>query len=276
MADKKRILITGCSTGIGAYCARKLADNGFDVHATARHDDDLERLRAAGLATYHLEHNDPASIDRLVDNVLSATGGRLDGLFNNAGYAQPGAIEDLPVEALREQMQVNVFAYHQLTRRLLPTMRAQGHGRIVNCSSVLGRCAMPWRGAYTASKFALEALSITLHQELAGTGIYVSLIEPGPIPSNIMVNGVRYLEKYINIETSPHRDRFAERLEELKQAKPPESLEGVEPVYRALNHALTARRPKIHYPVTWQTRAAFALDRILPKAIAYRLFAASA
>ncbi|MEM0899744.1 MAG: SDR family NAD(P)-dependent oxidoreductase, partial [Pseudomonadota bacterium] len=267
MSDKPKtsILITGCSTGIGAYCALRLVENGYDVHATARRNVDIERLRSEGCKAYHLEHRDPDSIAKLFEDLMHATGSRLDAVFNNAGYAQPGAVEDLPVEALREQIEVNLFAYHEIMRRAVPVMRRQGHGRIVNCSSVLGRVVMPWRGAYNASKYALEGLSMTLRQELMGTGIHVSTIQPGPIPSNIMVNGAAYVEKHIDVEASPMREKFALRLEKLRASRPPEDLSGVEPVFRALQHALEAKRPRAHYPVTGQTHFAFLADRVLPK-----------
>ncbi|MEO0543589.1 MAG: SDR family NAD(P)-dependent oxidoreductase [Pseudomonadota bacterium] len=271
MMDKPVIIVTGCSTGIGAHCARKLLEDGWRVIATARKDEDLARLRAEGAEALFLEHRDPDSIASFFSQAMELTGNRLDALFNNAGYAQPGAVEDLPIEALREQMEVNFFAYHQIIHLAVPVMREQGHGRIINCSSVLGRVAMPWRGAYTASKFALNALTKTLRMELDGTGIHVSLIEPGSIPSNIAANGVRYAMKYIDYANSPHADKYRKRLENLNAQKPPTDLSGAEPVYKALRKALTSRRPRPHYPVKLETHIAIALDRLLPRDIFYRL-----
>ncbi len=170
--DKKRtILVTGCSSGIGAYCAEALKRDGWRVLATARKPDDIERLRASGFETFHLDYRDPVSIKRLVDSVLEATGGTLYALFNNGGYAQPGAVEDVPMDALREQFETNFFGWHDLTRRILPVMRAQGHGRIVFNSSILGIVPQKWRGAYNASKHALEGLMLTMRMELEGSGI---------------------------------------------------------------------------------------------------------
>lgn len=239
--------------------------------ASARKEEDIARLKSEGFEALFLEKRDPGSIKQFFDQAMELTDGKLDALFNNAGYAQPGAVEDLPIEALREQFEVNFFAYHQLILRAVPVMRKQGSGRIVNCSSVLGRVAMPWRGAYTSSKFALNALTTTLRMELEGTGIYASLIEPGSIPSNIAANGARYAMKYIQLDKSPHQEKYRRRFEDLVSQKPPVDLSGAEPVYTALRKALSARRPRPHYPVKPETRVAIALDRVLPKDILYRL-----
>lgn len=271
MSQKPTIIVTGCSTGIGAHCARRLLEDGWHVIASARKEEDLARLKAEGVDALFLEYRDPDSIMSFFDQALELTGGRLDALFNNAGYAQPGAVEDLPIEALREQMEVNFFAYHQMLLMAVPVMRAQGHGRVIHCSSVLGRVAMPWRGAYTSSKFALNALTKTLRMELEGTGVYASLIEPGSIPSNIAANGARYAMKYIDLSNSPHQEKYRARFESLLSQKPPTELSGSEPVYQALRKALTSRRPRPHYPVKPETHIAIIMDRLLPKDIFYRL-----
>ncbi|MEL6436011.1 MAG: SDR family NAD(P)-dependent oxidoreductase [Pseudomonadota bacterium] len=276
MTTKPSVIVTGCSTGIGAHCARRLRDDGWHVVASAREDEDLARLRDEGFEAIFLEHRDPDSIAKFFDQAMVATGGRLDALFNNAGYAQPGAVEDLPIEALREQMEVNFFAYHQLMLLAAPVMRAQGHGRIVNCSSIMGRTCMPWRAAYTASKFALNALTVTLRMELEGTGVYASVIEPGSIPSNIALNGAAYADKYIDLEASPHREKLEKRLANLRSQPAPTDLSGAEPVYNALRKALTARRPKPHYPVTMQAHIGIMMERFLPKDVVYRLLASMA
>jgi NAD(P)-dependent dehydrogenase (short-subunit alcohol dehydrogenase family) len=256
MTSRRVILVTGCSTGIGAHCARRLRDEGF--------------------AALSLELRDPASIEACFREAMSRSEGRLDAVFNNAGYAQPGAVEDLSVEALREQMEVNVFGAHQLTRLALSVMRQQGHGRIVNCSSVLGRVPMPWRAAYSASKYALGAMTVTLRQELLGSDIHASLIEPGPIPSSLAANALDYVERYIDVDGSVHRAHYATRLDDLRAQAAPADLSGAEPVYKALNKALTARRPAAHYPVTRETWLALAACRILPRNALYRLLAATA
>src|SRR5690606_24281722 len=180
MTDRT-ILITGCSSGIGLASARMLKARGWRVLATARKPEDLKRLNEEhGLEALYLELADPKSIAGCAEEALSRTRGRLYALFNNAAYSQPGAVEDIPADALRHQLEVNVVGTHDLTRRIIPAMRASGAGRIVQCSSVLGLVSAPWRGAYCASKYALEALTDALRLELQGSGIHVSLIEPGP------------------------------------------------------------------------------------------------
>lgn len=272
MANKQNIVVTGCSTGIGAHCAQRLKEDGYRVLVSARNDDDLARLKVAGFEAHYLEHRDPASIDAFVDWALAACDGSLHGWFNNAGYAQPGAVEDLPVEALRDQMDVNLFAYQHIMLRVVPVMRAQGSGRLINCSSVLGRIPIPWRAAYSASKAALNSLTMTLRQELYRSGVHASVIEPGAIPSNIAINSIAYADRWIDAENSVHGERYSKRLEDLRRQSPPEDLSGAEPVYKALRHALTAKRPRAHYPVCRETHLAFMAMRLLPRDLCYRLF----
>jgi NAD(P)-dependent dehydrogenase (short-subunit alcohol dehydrogenase family) len=274
MSEIRSILVTGCSTGIGAYCARALKAEGWQVFATARQPEDIAALEAAGLNGLYLDYREPESIATLFEEVAERTGGRLDALFNNGAYAQPGAIEDLPVEALREQFEANVFGWHDLTRRVVPLMRAQRSGRIVQCSSILGLLPMRWRGAYTASKHALEALALTLRMELEGSGIHVSLIEPGPIESEFDRNALRYAERYIDTENSIHSATYAKRLEELKRGGTRRGKLGPDAVYAVLRHALTADQPKPHYLVTRPAKLGSAAKRLLPSSIFYRLLAA--
>lgn len=272
MTKKLNVVVTGCSTGIGAYCAARLKQDGYRVLVSARSDEDLARLAAAGFEAHYLEHKDGASIDAFVDWAIAQCDGAIHGWFNNAGYAQPGAVEDLPVQALRDQMEVNLFAYQHIMVRVVPVLRAQGHGRLINCSSVLGRICVPWRGAYTASKAALNAMTMTLRQELYGSGVHASVIEPGAIPSNIAVNSITYADKWIDAENSVHGARYRKRLENLRSQKAPDDLSGAEPVYKALRHALTAKRPRAHYPVCKETHIAFMAMRLLPRDLCYRLF----
>ncbi len=184
--SEKSVLITGCSTGIGYHCAHGLKERGWRVFATARKRQDLARLKYEGLETVYLDYTDAKSIAHCADYVLQHTHGKLFGLFNNGAYGQPGAIEDLSTDVLRRQLEANVFGWHDLTRRLLPAMRKNGEGRIVQNSSVLGLVALKWRGAYNASKFAIEGLSDALRLEMEGTGVHVVLIEPGPIKSKFV------------------------------------------------------------------------------------------
>lgn len=274
MSEIRSILVTGCSTGIGAYCARALKAEGWQVFATARQPEDIAALEAAGLNGLYLDYREPESIATLFEEVAERAGGRLDALFNNGAYAQPGAIEDLPVEALREQFEANVFGWHDLTRRVVPLMRAQRSGRIVQCSSILGLLPMRWRGAYTASKHALEALALTLRMELEGSGIHVSLIEPGPIESEFDRNALAYAERYIDTENSIHSATYAKRLEELKRGGTRRGKLGPDAVYAVLRHALTADQPKPHYLVTRPAKLGSAAKRLLPSSIFYRLLAA--
>ncbi len=203
---QRSIIVTGCSSGIGAYCAEALHERGWRVFATARKDADIAALKAKGMEAHYLDYTEPQSIAVLADEVLRQTDGKLDALFNNGAYAQPGAIEDLPVEALRQQFEANFFGWHDLTRRVVPVMRRQGHGRIVHCSSILGLVPMKWRGAYVASKFALEGLMLAQRMELEGSGIDVSLIEPGPIASRFTYNAASHARANIDMEASVHRE----------------------------------------------------------------------
>lgn len=268
------ILVTGTSSGIGAYSARALAREGWRVFATARRPEDLAALEADGLEAFYLDYREPDSIAALVDTVLERTGGRLDALFNNGAYAQAGAVEDLPVEALREQFEANLFGWHDLTRRIVPVMRTQGRGRIVHCSSILGLVPIRYRGAYAASKHALEGLMLCLRTELAGSGVHVSLIEPGPIRSRIAENGLFWFEKNIDVEKSVHREAYQAQLARLRGGGSRSRLKlGPEAVYKALGHALLHPRPRPHYAVTVPAKVGVALKRLLPAGLLYRLLA---
>ena len=265
MPVTRSILITGCSSGIGYTCAHGLAARGWQVIASARKPADVDRLRAEGLTAVRLDLDDPASISDGLEQTLSATGGRLDALFNNGAFGLPGAVEDLTREALRAQLETNLLGWHDLTRRVIPLMRAQGHGRIVQNSSVLGLIALPFRGAYTASKFALEGLTDTLRLELRGSGIQVSLIEPGPILSRFRDNAHAAYRTYIDGENSVFRDtygRMEQRLTKEGAAQPftlpPEA------VLKKLMHALESPRPKPRYYVTVPTHLMGTLKRLLP------------
>ncbi|PPB82244.1 short-subunit dehydrogenase [Albidovulum inexpectatum] len=208
----RSILITGCSSGIGYDAAHGLRRAGWRVFATCRKQQDCDRLIAEGLESFPLDYTDENSIAAAMDQVLSRTGGTLDALFNNGAYACPGAVEDLPTGALREIFETNLFGWHELTRRVIPVMRAQGRGHIVNCSSVLGLVPMPWRGAYVATKFALEGLTETLRIEMADTPIRVVLIEPGPITSKIRVNSIPHFERWIDWQNSPRAEQYRRSL----------------------------------------------------------------
>ena len=259
------ILITGCSTGIGYVSAHALHQRGYQVIASCRKPEDVDKLRTEGLTCIQLDLSDPQSISNGVKQALKLTDGRLDALFNNGAYGQPGAIEDLPTQALREQFEVNFFGWHQLVCELLPTMRKQGYGRIVQNSSVLGFAAMRYRGAYNASKFALEGWTDTLRLELNDTDIHISLLEPGPIETQFRANAKQAFLKWITLEGSPHESQYQQQLQRLEKETsnnafvlPPESC--VAP----LIHALESPKPKIRYRITTPTKVFAILKRLLP------------
>lgn len=263
---ERSVLITGCSSGIGLDAARGLRLRGWRVFATCRQETDCERLRAEGLESFRLDYADETSIAEAVDEVVRRTGGRLDALYNNGAFACPGAVEDLPRGALREIFETNLFGYHDLTRRVIPLMRAQGHGRIVNCSSVLGLVGMTWRGAYVATKFAMEGLTDVLRIEMKGTGIEVVLIEPGPIATKIRENAIPHFEQWIDWENSARRDQYVSlrgRLYDEKVKKDTFEL-GADAVTAKLIRALEDRRPKPRYYVTTPTYLMGFARRILP------------
>ncbi|TPN90214.1 SDR family oxidoreductase [Mesorhizobium sp. B1-1-5] len=272
--ELRTVIVTGASSGIGAYCARALKAEGWRVFATARRPPDIAALEADGLEVFYLDYREPESIAALVDAVLERTGGTLGALFNNGAYAQPGAVEDLPVAALREQFEANFFGWHDLTRRVVPVMRRQGHGRLVHCSSILGLAPVRFRGAYSASKHAIEGLMLCMRQELEGSGIHLSLIEPGPVRSKIASNGLPWFVKNIDVENSVHRADYQAQLARLQAGGSVSKLKpGPEIVHRALRHALLSQRPRPHYVVTVPARIGAALKRILPASLLYRVLA---
>ena len=263
--EDKSILITGCSTGIGLCLARGLQVRGYHVIATTRKPADTAKLARSGFEALPLDLDSSESIERAVDEVRRRAGGTLFGLINNGAYSQPGAVEDLTRDTLRSQFETNLFGTHELTNRILPIFRAQGCGRIIQISSVLGFVCLAYRGAYNASKYALEALSDTLRLELRGTGIYVCLIEPGPIQTDLRKNAYAAFKTNIRVDHSVHRDRYValeKRLAE-QTVEPPFTLPP-EAVLRKVVHALEARRPKVRYRVTIPTHAFAILKRLLP------------
>lgn len=268
----RSILITGCSSGIGLDAARTMKARGWRVFATARRPEDLEMLaRDVGVEPIQLELANPTSIATCAVTALDKTGGRIDALFNNAAYGQPGAVEDLTPDLLRQQLEVNLIGTHDLTRRILPAMRKHGSGRIVQNSSVLGLVASHFRGAYCASKFALEGLTSALRQELAGTNIFVSVINPGPIRSRFVEHAVHRLRQNIDIESSPHRATYLARLEGMTAGG--NSVFKLEPeaVSKKLVHACESARPRSAYYVTTPTYLAALFRRTLPTAVVEHL-----
>ncbi|KAJ29289.1 SDR family oxidoreductase [Sulfitobacter pontiacus] len=264
--QQRTILITGCSSGIGYVAAHVLRERGWKVFASCRQTRDCERLAAEGFDAPQLDYTDASSIAAALDHVLEQTGGTLDALYNNGAHATPGAVEDLPTDALREIFESNFFGWHELTRKIIPVMRAQGHGRIIQCSSVLGLVTMPWRGAYNSTKFALEGLTDTLRIELRDTPIHVTLIEPGPITSNIRANSIPHFERWIDWKSSARKAQYESALlDRLYTARGPDRFElPPQAVVDKLIHALEADRPRPRYYVTTPTRISGILKRILP------------
>ncbi len=266
------ILITGCSTGIGYTTAQQLKQLGYRVFASARAEQDVLRLKQEGFETVRLDLSDSVSIQQAVESVLKATGGTLDALFNNGAFGQPGAVEDLSRTVLKEQFECNLFGTHELTNLVIPVMRKQGHGKILYNSSVLGFVAMRFRGAYNASKFALEGLADTLRLELAGSGIDIVLIEPGPILSEFRNNSFKLYKKNINAQNSVFKDSYRAIEARLQKEGPavPFTLPS-DAVSAKVIKALKAKRPRTRYYVTFPTYLFGYLKRILPDRLMDRI-----
>ena len=263
----KTILITGCSSGIGLDSALALQARGWQVFATCRRQADCDRLQTDfGLTSFVLDYEVPQTITKAVEQALSLSGGTIDALFNNGAYAIPGATEDVPTDAMRAIFEANVFGWHELTRQILPHMRRQGRGRILQNSSVLGFAAMRYRGPYNATKFAIEGLTDTMRLELQGSGVDIILIEPGPIRTKIRENSYPHFTKWISPKGSAHeavyRKALIPRLAAKETKKDMFELEP-EAVTKVVIHALESRRPKLRYRVTWATTFMMIAKRIL-------------
>ena len=265
MNPSKTILITGCSTGIGYTTAVELQKRGHNVIATARKPEDVSRLQQEGFTATQLDLADSNSIQQAVEWAIELTGGKIDALFNNGAFGQPGAVEDLSRDVLKFQFETNLFGTHELTNLIIPLMRKQGHGRIIYNSSVLGLVAMTYRGAYNASKFALEGLADTLRLELHGTNIHISLIEPGPILSDFRKNAFALYKKNIDPTHSHHKETYKAMEARLQKegAAAPFTLPA-RAVSEKVIHALEARQPKMRYYVTFPTYLFAFFKRILP------------
>ena len=261
------ILITGCSSGIGLDAARTLSQRGWRVFASCRNKADVARMTDEfGLESVLIDYEDQDTIEAGFQEVLAATGGRLDALFNNGAYAIPGAVEDLPTAALRQIFEANFFGWHHLTRLALPVMRAQGHGRILQNSSVLGFAALRYRGAYNATKFALEGLTDTIRLETDHPHIHFSLIEPGPIRTKIRENSVPHFQKWITVKGSAHEQLYEKALiPRLTAINPPKDMFELEAdaVTKDVIHALEAPRPRIRYRITTATKLMMIAKRLL-------------
>ncbi|WP_136439873.1 SDR family NAD(P)-dependent oxidoreductase [Pacificoceanicola onchidii] len=263
--SQKTILITGCSSGIGLDAARTMKARGWRVFASCRQEADCDRLKGEGFDSPQIDYADSESIAAGLSDVMAQTGGTLDVLFNNGAFATPGALEDLPTDGLRRNFEANVFGWHELTRAVIPVMRAQGHGRIINHSSVLGLVSQPWRGAYNASKYAIEGLTDTLRLEMADTPIHIVTLNTGPVTSKIRVNSIPHFERWINWKASPRADQYeAKLLKRLYESRGPDPFElPPSAVSKKLIHACEATRPKPRYYITTPTYISGIARRVL-------------
>ncbi len=263
--SQRTILISGCSSGIGLEAAKTLKARGWRVLATARKAEDLQRLESElGVEAFAMELSDLKSINACADAVLARTDGKIDALYNNAAYGVIGAMEDITGEVLRKHLDVNVVGTHELTRRIIPAMRAQGRGRIVTCSSVLGLVSGPFRGPYCASKFAVEAMTDALRYELKGSGISVSLLEPGPIRTQFLPSTLATFKATIDVARSPHKAAYAKRLAAMENDTASKLKLGPEAVVKKLVLALDSPNPKARYMISPHTYVAATLRRVLP------------
>ena len=263
----RSILITGCSSGIGHHAAHALAKRGWRVLATCRQEADARRLRGEGLEACRLDYADTESIVAAMDWAMERAGGRLDALFNNGAHAMGGAIEDTATDGFRAIFEANFFGWHELTRRVLPVMRAQGRGRIVQCSSVLGFVAARMRGPYVSTKYAIEGYTDVLRLELRNSGIHLILFEPGPIDTMIRVNARPHYEKWVEKRETPwaqfYRDTLEPRLYAEGTTRDRFEL-GCAATTAKLIRALEDPRPRVRYQVTTPTYIAWYLRRLLP------------
>lgn len=259
----KTILITGCSSGIGYASAKTLQQAGWRVIASCRKIEDVQRLQAEGLESIQLDVTSEQDIQNAFDYIR--TSGQLDAVFCNAGYGQPGTVEDIPRAALQEIFDTNVIGNWQVMNEALKIFRQQNSGRILITSSILGFAAMHYRGAYNATKFALEGMADTLRHELYGSNIFVSLIEPGPIQSQFRPNSVKKLYQYIDMERSFHKEGYQKQLKRLthKGNANPFALPATACAKSVLS-ALNSPKPKARYQITFPTKLFWWLRRLLP------------
>jgi len=259
------ILITGCSTGIGYHCAHQLHNQGYQVIANCRQAEDVARLKDEGLNSFQLDLSDSQSIDLALEQILEFTQGKLDALFNNGAFGLPGAVEDLSREAMEFQFQTNVFGTQELTNKVIRILRNNGGGKIIYNSSILGFAAMQYRGAYNASKFAIEGFADTLRLEVKQDNIQISLIEPGPIISNFRKNAYEQFKRWIDKDQSAHKANYQAMIDRLETVGPsaPFTL-GPDAVTESVIHALKSKNAKIRYRVTTPTKAFAVFKRLLP------------
>jgi len=262
--DSRKVLITGCSSGIGLAVAIGLHERGYQVYASVRKKQDVEKIQQLGLNCVQLDLADTKSILLAVEWVLQQTDDQLLALINNGAYGQPGAVEDLSTDVLRRQFETNLFGTHELTRHLIPHLRQRPRSHIIQISSLLGFLCLPYRGAYNASKYALEALTDTMRLELAGSGVYISLIQPGPVTSRFRENAYKAFTSAINPENSLHKEAYQKEIKRLQSNKPVPFTLPADAVLEKVIHALESKKPRIRYTVTKPAHVFKFLKRILP------------
>lgn len=274
MTNPRSILITGCSTGIGYEAAYTLRKRGYRVFATARQQKDVVYLKEEGFESFQLDHTMPETMESALAQVLESTGGSLYALFNNGAYGQPGALEDVPTDSFRLQFETNVIGWHDMVCRVLPVMRKQGYGRIIQHGSILGLVSMRFRGSYNATKYALEGYTDTLRQELGGTDIHVSMLNTGPIQSKFAENAMKMFDKYIDVENSVWKNTYLKRKQKKQDSQNSAAVRfELQPdaVIQRVIHALESESPKARYYITTPTFALGTLKRLLPTTMLDRL-----
>ncbi len=255
------IVITGCSTGIGLETAKYLQKREINVYPTARDSKDVEMLKSLGFKNaMKLDVKKPEEIASVIKKVLEFDA-KIDVWFNNAGYGQPGAVEDIRTEVLREQFETNVFGLHECTRQIIPVMRKQKHGKIIQHSSVLGIISLFGRGAYNASKYAVEGLNDTLRLELLSTNIYPVLLNTGPISSNFRKNAVDKLKRNVDIENSIFSKKYKESIKGTQKSVP--FNEEADSVAKVVHKIIMTKKPKPRYYITKATYILGYLKRVL-------------
>lgn len=268
----KNILITGCSSGIGLQTALTLKENGIKVYASARKEKDVQNLKDMGFETFLLDVINKEHIKTALESIIK-NDKKIDAVFNNAGYGQPGAVEDIKLDVLKEQFETNVFGMHELTCQVLPYMRTQGYGKIIQHSSVLGIISLKFRGAYNASKYAIEGLNDTLRQELLGTDIYISLINTGPVTSKFRENALKKFKENIDISNSAfkttYENELKDRLENNKDDTP-FNLPATSVANKVLK-IMNTNKPKPRYYVTTATYLLGFFKRVLSTSLMDKL-----
>lgn len=270
MKRDENIVITGCSTGIGLDVAKYLSGKGIKVYPTARDVKDVQMLADLGFEAYELDVRKPEQISHVIKSVVEQDG-KIDNWFNNAGYGQAGMMEDITTDSLREQFETNLFGLHECTRQVVPIMRSQGYGKIIQHSSVLGLISLAGRGAYNSSKYAVEGLTDTLRLELRDTDIYPVLLNTGPVTSEFGKNALKMLQKYVDIDSSIHRKRYEASLNGTSR-KVPFNLEAIA-VSEVVYKIVTSKKPKPRYYITKATYILGYLKRLLSTQLLDRVLA---